>query len=125
MELQTNANYRLIEGPEKQSLLDHYINQLGDLDRGGGMEVFQISSNLSLKQEKQEAEEGQSVLSNFIRNNFNSEAPAYTNNQSNISSLSTLISKSKTNKTNQISYQTRNSRDLSMDNLAETIRSIG
>ncbi|MBT6843577.1 MAG: hypothetical protein HOA17_07260 [Candidatus Melainabacteria bacterium] len=124
MELNNTTNYRLIEGQEKQSLLDKYINQLSDIDeRTAGIEVYQISASLSLKEERK-TEENQNFFSNFIKNNFTSKAPAYTNNQDNISSLSSLISKNKTSKNNQVSYQTRNSRDLSKANLAKAIRAM-
>lgn len=124
MELNNTTNYRLIEGQEKQSLLDKYINQLSDIDeRADGIEVYQISASLSLREERK-TQENQNFFSHFIKNNFTSKAPAYTNNQDNISSLSSLISKSKTSKNNQISYQTRNSRDFSKDNLAATLKSM-
>lgn len=124
MELNNTTNYRLIEGQEKQSLLDKYINQLSDIDeRTASIEVYQISASLSLKEERK-TEENQNFFSNFIKNNFTSKAPAYTNNQDNISSLSSLISKNKTSKNNQVSYQTRNSRDLSKANLAKAIRAM-
>ncbi|MDA1020110.1 MAG: hypothetical protein O2962_00995 [Cyanobacteria bacterium] len=124
MELNNTTNYRLIEGQEKQSLLDKYINQLSDIDeRANGIEVYQISASLSLREERK-TQENQNFFSQFIKNNFTSKAPAYTNNQDNISSLSSLISKNKTGKNDLISYQTRNSKDFSKANLTEAIRSM-
>ncbi|MDA0772580.1 MAG: hypothetical protein O3C63_06520 [Cyanobacteria bacterium] len=124
MELNNTTNYRLIEGQEKQSLLEKYSNQLSDIDeRANGIEVYQISASLSLREERK-TQENQNFFSQFIKNNFTSKAPAYTNNQDNISSLSSLISKNKTGKNDLISYQTRNSKDFSKANLTEAIRSM-
>lgn len=129
--METRANttgYKLIEGPKKQGLLDRYINQLSDFDAETSVEIYQISSNLLKSSEITASQRDDKVqhhhsVASFIQANFHSKEPAYTNNQDNISSLSDLISKHKNNKSKQVSFEARGSRDLSSSNITETMRS--
>ncbi len=129
--METRANttgYKLIEGQEKQGLLNRYINQLSDFDAESSVEMYQISSNLLksseiISSERDNKIQNNNSISSFIRSTFNSKEPAYTNNQDNISSLSDLISKSKDAKSDIISFEARGSREWSTDNVTETIRS--
>ncbi|MDD9898882.1 MAG: hypothetical protein OXU45_07780 [Candidatus Melainabacteria bacterium] len=115
MDIKSTTNYRLIEGQEKQSLLDKYINQPVEFDRStGNVEVFHHSSNL----ETTDTEISDIPALDFLDN------PEDIDNQGNISSLSELISKTKASKSRQVQYHTRSERVLSKENLAETIRSM-
>lgn len=128
--METRANttgYKLIEGQEKQSLLDKYVNQLSDFGQESSVEIYQISSNLLKSSEIIASERDDKIhhhpIASFIQANFHSKEPAYTNNQDNISSLSDLISKHKDSKSKQVSFEARGTRDLSPSNITETIRS--
>ena len=129
MEARTNSTgYKLIEGQEKQGLLDRYINQLSDFDAESGVEIYQISANLLksgeiIASQRDNTLQDNNVISRFTEADFHSQEPAYTNNQNNISSLSNLISKRKDAKSAQVSYEARGSRDWSANNITETIRS--
>lgn len=117
MEIKSTGNYRLIEGQEKQSLLEKYINQPAEFDRiCASVEVFQISSNLDQKIDRE-------PMPTRTRTNFNTEIETRTNNnQDNISSLSQLISRNKAGKSRQVEYHTRSEKIFSRDNLSKTIQ---
>ena len=130
LSMETRANttgYKLIEGQEKQGLLDRYINQLSDFDAESSVEIYQISSNLLKSSEISASQRDENMpgnsVKNFISSTFSSKEPAYTNNQENISSLSDLISKRKDTKSDKVSYEARGSRNWSATNITETIRS--
>ena len=129
--METKANstgYKLIEGQEKQGLLDRYINQLSDFGEENSVEIYQISANLLKAGEitasaRDNTLQDNNIIPIFTEADFHSQEPAYTNNQDNISSLSNLISKHKDGKSKQVSFEARASRDLSAENITETMRS--